>query len=66
MSGGRPRKPQGGFSRWFERVALSAIMGVVAFVVERRLSKALRRRGEEGAASEEDVQLTVAPEQVDE
>jgi hypothetical protein len=55
-------------SRWFERAALGAIMGVVAFVVERRLRKALRGRGEEGpqGGSEDEVSLTVAPEQVEE
>jgi hypothetical protein len=54
-------------SRWVERVALGAIMGMVAFVVERRLAKVLRRRGEdERGAAEDDVELTVAPEQVEE
>ena len=32
---------------WLERAALGAIMTVVAVVVERRLVRALRRRGEE-------------------
>jgi hypothetical protein len=55
-------------SRWFERVALGAIMGVVAFVVERRLIKALRQRGEGDTArgTGEGAQLTVSPEQVEE
>ena len=39
------QRPQGRFSRWFERVALGAIMSVVAFVVERRLLKVIRQRG---------------------
>jgi hypothetical protein len=34
------------FRIWAERVALGAIMSAVAFVVERRLLKLLRRRGE--------------------
>jgi hypothetical protein len=38
-------KPQGRFSRWFERVALGAIMTVVALVVERRLLKVIKERG---------------------
>jgi hypothetical protein len=43
-------------------------MGVVAFVVERRLTKVLRRRGQEDSPgpTEEDVELTVTPEQVEE
>ena len=32
---------------WLERVSLGALMSVVAFVVERRLLKVIRRRGEE-------------------
>jgi len=54
-----------------ERVALGTIMGAVAFVVERRLSKALRRRDDEtaGPANDpgggSDAELTTAPEQVD-
>ena len=38
--------------RWLERLALGTIMSVVAFVVERRLMRTLRRRGEEPAAPE--------------
>jgi hypothetical protein len=55
-------------TRWFERVALGAIMGMVAFVVERRLIKVLRRRSQDESRSgtEEDVELTVTPEQVEE
>jgi hypothetical protein len=52
---------------WFERVALGAIMGGVALVVERRLVKAIRRRGAEGESREGggDAELATAPEQVD-
>jgi hypothetical protein len=69
------KKPQGRLGRWFERVALGAVMGAVAFVVERRLLKLIRRRGREEAGPEGDrrparragrgVQLTLSPEQVD-
>jgi hypothetical protein len=41
-------KPQGRFSKWFERIALGTIMSIVAFVVERRLLKVIRERGEKG------------------
>jgi flagellar biosynthesis/type III secretory pathway M-ring protein FliF/YscJ len=53
--------------KWFERVALGVIMGAVAFVAERRLMKAMRRRGEEPRKAQgETVELsTAAPEQVD-
>jgi hypothetical protein len=44
-------------------------MGAVAFVVERRLLKALHRRGDETAAPAThpggDAELTTAPKQVD-
>ena len=61
---GRRRRRVG---RWFERVALGVIMGAVAFVAERRLMKAMRRRGEQPRKTrEETVELsTAAPEQVD-
>jgi hypothetical protein len=39
-------------ARRLERAALGAIMGVVAFVVERRLLKTLRKRGEPQAPDE--------------
>lgn len=61
-------------SRTLERVALGAIMSVVAFVVERRLMKVIRKRGEDGAETPEsgrrppgrnDVTLTATPQQVD-
>jgi hypothetical protein len=53
-------------SRWFERVALGAIMSVVAFVLERRLLKAFRKRGEEPERTvSRDVELSAAPENVD-
>jgi hypothetical protein len=53
--------------RWFERVALGAIMGGVAFVVERRLVKTIRRRAAGRGAADRgvDAELTAAPEQVD-
>jgi hypothetical protein len=42
-------------------------MGTVAFVVERRLVKMLRRRArDEAKPIEEDVELSVSPEQVQE
>lgn len=51
---------------WFERVALGAIMGGVALVVERRLVKAIRRRGDQREANRgRDAELATAPEQVD-
>jgi flagellar biosynthesis/type III secretory pathway M-ring protein FliF/YscJ len=55
-------------TRWFERVALGAIMGVVVFVVERRLVRAIRQRGDGDSEREIErgAQLTVAPEQVEE
>ena len=46
-------KPQGRFSKWFERVALGTIMTVVAFVVERRLLKVIRERGAKDGSVEE-------------
>jgi hypothetical protein len=52
-----------------ERAALGAIMRAVAFVVERRLLKALHGRGDETAAPATDLggdaELTTAPKQVD-
>jgi hypothetical protein len=52
---------------WIERVALGAIMGAVAFVVERRLLKLLRRRGEAEPGKAQPgrrVELSTAPEDV--
>lgn len=50
---------------WVERAALGAIMTVVAVVAERRLLKALRRRGEEpGPATTSDAELSTAPQDV--
>jgi hypothetical protein len=48
-------------------MALGAIMGGVAFVVERRLVKTMRRRGAERGAADRaaDAELTTAPKQVD-
>lgn len=54
---------------WMERVALGAIMGAVAFVVERRLLKALRRRGqaEPGVPSTgRGAELSASPEDIPE
>jgi hypothetical protein len=51
---------------WFERLALGAIMGGVALVVERRLQKAIRRRGDQREGNRgRDAELATAPEQVD-
>jgi hypothetical protein len=48
-------------------VALGAIMGAVAFVVERRLMKALNRKGEASDATMKagELELAPTPEQVD-
>ncbi len=50
-----------------ERAALGAIMGIVAFVVERRLLKAIRRRGEttERPPPPHGAELSSAPQDVD-
>ena len=32
------------FARWFERTVLGAVMSVIAFVIERRVLKALRSK----------------------
>lgn len=53
---------------WIERAALGAIMTMVAVVVERRLLRAIRRRGEEPRpvpAGPSDAVLSAAPEDVD-
>jgi hypothetical protein len=53
-------------ARWFERVALGTIMGAVAWLVERRMMKVLKRRGEEpptGPARPR-AELSATPEQV--
>ena len=34
------------FARWFERAVLGAVMSVIAFVIERRVLKAIREKGE--------------------
>jgi len=51
--------------RWFERVALGAVMGGIAFVLERRL---LRSRGRGKAPKEDpaDLGLAVPAQDVDE
>jgi hypothetical protein len=61
---GRRRSRAG---RWFERVALGAIMGAVVLVVERRLMKALHRKDEasEPTANAGELELAPTPEQVD-
>ena len=33
-------------ARWFERAVLGAVMSVIAFVIERRVLKAIRQKGE--------------------
>lgn len=68
VAGGRRiRKPQGRVGRWFERVALGAIMGTVVFVVERRLTKRIRKRDDppQGADRSRTVELGPATEQVE-
>lgn len=35
------------FARWFERAVLGAVMSVIAFVIERRVLKAIREKGQE-------------------
>jgi hypothetical protein len=51
---------------WLERAALGAIMTVVAVVVERRLLKSIRRRGEEPRpATANEAELSAAPQDVD-
>jgi len=64
--GERRRKPQGKVARWFERVALGTIMGAVAWLVERRMMKVLKRRGEEPptSAARPRAELSATPEQV--
>lgn len=55
------------FRTWIERVALGAIMGAVAFVVERRLLKLLRGRDQAGPSSSPSggrAELSAAPEDV--
>jgi hypothetical protein len=54
-------------ARWFERAALGAIMGTVAFVVERRLMKLIRKRGDQTQESDRSktAELEPATEQVE-
>jgi len=33
-------------ARWFERALLGSVMSVIAFVIERRVLKAIRQKGE--------------------
>jgi hypothetical protein len=62
------RRRQSKVGRWIERVALGAVMGAVAFVVERRLLKVIRRRSRDETAGREPAlggpELTLAAEQV--
>lgn len=54
------------FGRTFERVALGAVMGAIAFVLERRLLKAVRGRGDTSSTRDRgDVDLAVSPKDVD-
>jgi hypothetical protein len=48
-------------ARWFERAALGAIMGTVAFVVERRLMKLIRKRGDQPQGSEQSKTVELGP-----
>lgn len=53
---------------WVERAALGAIMTVVAVVAERRLLRALRRRGQQPRPAPDgpsDAVLSAAPQDVD-
>ena len=47
MARSKRRRRRSRAAVWLERVSLGALMSVVAFVVERRLLKVIRRRGEE-------------------
>jgi hypothetical protein len=60
----RRRKRQTRAFRWFERAALGAVMGGIAFVLERRL---LRSRGKGKAPKEDpsDLELAVPAQDVD-
>ncbi len=52
---------------WLERAALGAIMAVAAVIVERRLLRALRRRGEEPRSvspGPPDLELSAATQDV--
>lgn len=53
--------------RWVERVALGAIMGTVVFVVERRLTKLIRKRDAQPQEADRSrtVELGPATEQVE-
>ena len=39
------------FVRWFDRAILGAVMSVIAFVIERRVLKAIRQKGDEPKAT---------------
>ena len=47
-------------ARWFERAILGSVMSVIAFVIERRVLKAIRAKGQEPAEADRTGEL--APE----
>jgi hypothetical protein len=62
---GRAKPSRRPVRRFLERFLLGALMSVVAFVVERRLLKAVRKRGETRATADREGGLAAAPHQVD-
>lgn len=61
-----PRRRRTKIARAAERIALGAVMGAVAFVLERRLLRAIRGRGESPHHRDRsDVDLSVASKDVD-
>jgi flagellar biosynthesis/type III secretory pathway M-ring protein FliF/YscJ len=58
-------------ARWIERLALGAVMGAVAFIAERRLVKAIRRRDQKAdqaprrRSGRHDLELALPSEEVD-
>lgn len=53
------------FGRTFERVALGAVMGAIALVLERRLLRAVRGRGDASRRNPADANLAVASKDVE-
>jgi hypothetical protein len=51
--------------RFLERTVLAAMMGVVAFVVERRLLKAIRAKGAASGAANGTGGLAATPQDID-
>jgi hypothetical protein len=51
--------------RFLERTVLAAMMGVVAFVLERRLLKAVRARGAANGGANGTGGLAATPQQID-